>query len=342
VFHTQIDWKLYQQWLRNPDKGADSTGDYEKVEPGPAVVPLSNSQEQLPTLALKPLEGTEVGVYGADRFVYPDLPGYYEYRVLVYSSAGRVCSPVSATSFVSPLYDQPTKPKKDRELKDEPRQQPRTVGCRDVIFYPSTNTLELNIRLIHPRFHMRDEVSPLWVDAEELLTIQGESLRFGSLPDLYLTYQLYLRVNPDEKADAVLVPLAEITPPLGNNQTPPLGNNKTPSQTGFCAKAQLPGAEIDGGVTAEKTLKPLRVLQAPTNNNATSRLKSGELYLNFKLQLTQPQCAGVVSTIRNHLKNHLQDSQISNDSLRELIYLSVAREGVWSDIVQTAVMENQP
>jgi hypothetical protein len=343
VFHTQIDWKLYQQWLRNPDKGADSTGDYEKVEPGPAVVPLSDSQEQLPTLALKPLEGTEVGVYGADRFVYPDLPGYYEYRVLVYSSAGRVCSPVSETSFVSPLYDQPTKPKKDRELKDEPRQQPRTVGCRDVIFDLSTNTLELNIRLVHPRFHMRDEVSPLWVDAEELLKInQNESLRFGSLPDLYLTYQLYLRVNPDEKdeksAVPVLVPLAEITPPLGNNKTP----SKDGSQAGFCAKAQVPGAEIDGGVTPEKTLKPLPVLQAPTNTNATSRLKPGELYLNLKLQLTQPQCAGVVSTIRNHLKNHLQDSQISNDSLRELIYLSVAREGVWSDIVQTAVMENQP
>ena len=171
------------------------------------------------------------------------------------------------------------------------------------------------MRLIHPRFHLRDEISPLWVNAEEMFEVRkGEFIRYGSLPDAYLNYQLYIQENPGESfSDPVLLPLVEIVPPLIKGMTP--------EQLGWKAKAQLTGATFDGNSELN-----LSVLQAGDNANA-SRLELGELYLEFKLHLNDYQCEKVLHLLR----------QYSNqpEKIRSLIYLSVARDGVWSPIVQT-------
>ncbi|HAX77079.1 MAG TPA: hypothetical protein DCY88_14890 [Cyanobacteria bacterium UBA11372] len=288
----EIQWQLYQNWL--------NTAGFEQIKPGPFV--LKNERGEWNTLALKPIEGTQAGIYGADRYVFPDLPAYYEYRVAAYSTAGRVCSKVKTTSFTAPLYD-------------KIRQRPRTVACRDAIFNPEDSTLKLIVRLIHPRFHLRDEISPLWVNAEEMFEVRkGEFIRYGSLPDAYLNYQLYIQENPGESfSDPVLLPLVEIVPPLIKGMTP--------EQLGWKAKAQLTGATFDGNSELN-----LSVLQAGDNANA-SRLELGELYLEFKLHLNDSQCEKVLHLLR----------QYSNqpEKIRSLIYLSVARDGVWSPIVQT-------
>jgi peptidoglycan hydrolase-like protein with peptidoglycan-binding domain len=288
----EIQWQLYQNWL--------NTAGFEQIKPGPFV--LKNERGEWNTLALKPIEGTQAGIYGADRYVFPDLPAYYEYRVAAYSTAGRVCSEVKTTSFTAPLYD-------------KIRQRPRTVACRDAIFNPEDSTLKLTLRLIHPRFHLRDEISPLWVNAEEMFEVRkGEFIRYGSWPDAYLNYQLYIQENPDESfSDPVLLPLAEIVPPLIKGMTP--------ERLSWKAKAQLIGATFDGNSELN-----LSVLQAGDNANA-SRLELGELYLEFKLHLNDSQCEKVLHLLR----------QYSNqpEKIRSLIYLSVARDGVWSPIVQT-------
>ena len=292
VFPT-INWKLYQTWLKNAD--------IEKVKPGPQL--LRGEDGKWGSVALQPVEGTQAGIYGADRYVYPDLPAYYEYRVAVYSTAGRVCSDVSTTSFISPLYD-------------EKRQQPKTKECREVIFDSTKNTLKIAVRLIHPRFHMLEEISSLWVEAEEMLDVGEMQVRYGSLPDVFLKYQFYIQENPGEPIP-VLLPLAEIIPPLTKNNI----SEKQPASTdttGWNAKIQLIGAKFNN--ESDKELLNLPVSQAP--EKPTGNLEAGELYLEFTLNLDDSRCNKILSVLQK-------------SDARSLVYLSVTRDGVWSPIVPT-------
>ncbi|MEP0914436.1 hypothetical protein NDI45_26385 [Leptolyngbya sp. GB1-A1] len=320
-----VEWDRYQVWLNLPHD--DRPDSFETIVPGPQV--LRDETGKWNTLALDPMQGTESGIYAADRYVFPDLPGYYEYQVGVYSTAGRVCSPITQTEFVTPLYDQATSPPGDRPALEQPRQQPRSVDCRDVVFDPQQNRFQLKIRLIHARYHLRDEISPLWVNAEERLALGGQEMRYGSLPDLYLNYQLYLRVNPNEKtANPVLLPLAEIRPPLGKAAR--AMKDESEVRDAFVAQAQAAGVVIqleNDGDTPEAVLP---VSQAEVDREI-ERLAQGELYFDLTLALRGEASAKLLSDIRAYV---LQDTDIDaqRQRSRNLIYLAVAREGIWSDI----------
>jgi hypothetical protein len=301
-------WKIYQAWMN-------------ELEPlGSANPDNSPSLLEKTSVALTEVPGTLAAIYGSDRYIYPDLPGYYEYRVAVYSTAGRVCSPIKLTPFISPIYDRPTLPKDKRQLEDEPRQQPQTVPCREVSFNRDNNILIFKIRLIHYRNHLRDEIKALWrnEDIEDKLNVGTDTeafeIDYGSLPDLYLTYQIYLRENPEEEnfAEPILLPLAEIIPPLqkGNNQ----GNN--PSS--FKCKTQLTGVKH---VENQETIIDLPINQDSNN----SGLENGELYFKINLDFKDPACTEDLKKLRNY----------NPEKVGELIYLSVAREGVWSEIITT-------
>lgn len=320
-----INWDLYQGWLNLPHD--DRPHSFEAIVPGPQV--LRDETGKWNTLALNPMQGTESGIYAADRYVFPDLPGYYEYQVGVYSTAGRVCSPITQTEFVTPLYDQATKPPGDRTPLEQPRQQPRTVDCRDVVFDPKQNRFQLKIRLIHARYHLRDEISPLWVNAEERIALAGQEMRYGSLPDLYLNYQLYLRVNPDEEtAQPVLLPLAEIRPPLG--KTARAMKDESEMRDAFVAQAQAVGVVIQLKTDGDTPEAVVPVSQAEVDREI-ERLAQGELYFDLTLALRGEASAKLLSDIRAYVLQET-DADAQRQRSRELIYLAVAREGVWSDI----------
>ena len=296
-------WELYQAWMN-------------QLEPLDSTNPDKSPRLLEKSVALTEVPGTLAAIYGSDRYIYPDLPGYYEYRVAVYSTAGRVCSPIQTTPFISPIYDQPTLPKDKRQLEDEPRQQPQTVPCREVSFNRDNNILIIKIRLIHYRNHVRDEIKALWrndEDSEDKLNVSTDTeafeIDYGSLPDLYLTYQIYLRENPEEEdfAEPVLLPLAEIEPPLQKGSDP----------STFKSKTQLTGVKHEEN---QETID-LIIKQASDNNG----LEVGELYFQLNLDFNNPACTEALKKLRNY----------NPDKVGELIYLSVAREGVWSEIVTT-------
>jgi hypothetical protein len=240
-----------------------------------------------------------------------------------------VCSPVAQTEFVTPLYDQATQPLRDRTPLEQPRQQPRTVDCRDVVFDPKQNRFQLKIRLIHARYHLRDEISPLWVNAEERIALAGQEMRYGSLPDLYLNYQLYLRVNPNEEtAQPVLLPLAEIRPPLGKAAR--AMKDESEVRNAFVAQAQAAGVVIQLEKDGDTPEAVVPVSQAEVDREI-ERLAQGELYFDLTLALRGEASAKLLSDIRAYVLQET-DANAQRRRSRELIYLAVAREGVWSDI----------
>jgi peptidoglycan hydrolase-like protein with peptidoglycan-binding domain len=304
AFDAHVDWGLYQQWL--------DAQHYEEVKPGPQL--LAARPDQYDSIALKPVPGTDSGFYAADRYVFPDLPAYYEYRVGVYSSAGLARSPLSLTDFVTPLYDAPLT-KDEQELKPQPRQTPRTIGCRGVTFNDAQ--LTLRIRLVHPRFHMREEVAPLWVEAEERFLLKGQRLRYGSLPDLYLAYQVYLVTDKAAEGSGdpdVLKPLAQIIPPLRR------GAQQLPFD-GFELKPQIPG--ILPVLSDTVTLNGERYRLMPSQNN-TGTGQRGEVYFEFSLDFT----AEPGGQMRDWLRRHQEQPG-------PLIGLSVTREGIRSRYAET-------
>ena len=174
--------------------------------------------------AFDPVVGTDSGIYGADRYVFPDLLACYEYCVVASSAAGRVRSEPVATPYVTPLHDQPRRMPDGAADPNPPRQQPRTEGYGDAQFDSQHKRLTIQLRLVHPRLHLRDEIVPLWIENDDLLELPHESgdvpVKFGSLPDLFLAYQVYLRCNPAEPAGVVPVftPLISIVPPLATDR----------------------------------------------------------------------------------------------------------------------------
>ena len=176
-----FDWERYAAWV--------TASGIEPAPDGPPLV-LTPPKEDDPT-AYRLIPVTRSGLYGADRYVYPDMPGYYEYRVVATSTAGLRVSPPAASAFVAPLYD----------LE---RQRPRTRGVGRVTFDAAAHRVDLELHLVHPRQHLRDEMAGLWVACDEeiaLPLVSGSAapaeprIKYGSLPDLFLAYNLFLRSN---------------------------------------------------------------------------------------------------------------------------------------------------
>jgi hypothetical protein len=290
--------------------------------------------------AFEPVFGTESGLYGVDRYVYPDLPGYYEYRVSVLSTAGLAQSPLAATPFVAPLYDEPLverPPLAPDDLADGeapqlppptvrlPRQRPAADTGADSLaaitsaYDASGRILTLRIRLAHPRLHMRSQLRGLWVDADESLAelVGGENppaLRYGSLPDLALAYELYFNVNasPNEPPPpSVLVPIVVIEPPsMADDDVRTLFRAKSSDPT----RVQV--GEVGGGGVAWHDEADLRVV-APDAGGY-------ELQLDLRLQFVQS------ATTPN---DYLPKLKIAADGgrLHTLFEVAVVRRGARSE-----------
>ncbi len=201
-----VDWAAYAaDWARGMG--------YQEVEsdhPGRELQTSPPSEDD--PLSMRPLLPTQVGIYGADRYVVQDAPAYYEFRFAGLSAAGKARSPLAFTPFVQPLFDAEIQP-------------PTTEGRLHAELLAADDdelTLTLHVILAHSRLHLRPEIRGLWVHSDETLELRQDDgtthpVLFGSLPDLSLEYQVHINTNFDEDdADAlrVLNYLVGLIPPL--------------------------------------------------------------------------------------------------------------------------------
>jgi hypothetical protein len=127
------------------------------------------------------------------------------------------------------------------EGKEEDVQCPKSysylskIGAKEIVCYaryakysPKKQTLNLKLALVHYRFHMPEDLRPLWVDSDQTLKLSGSvdesvSLKLGSLPDLHLEYRIYLVINPGDPT-RICLPMLRISPPMAkNDQGSPIG-----------------------------------------------------------------------------------------------------------------------
>jgi hypothetical protein len=292
-----VDWELYADYVR--------ARGYEDVTPGPELdlAPLSAATQ----VAFQPVAGTRVGIFGADRYVFPDLPAYYEYRLAAYSTAGSARSPVAFTPFVKPLFD-------------AVRQRPTTEGRFEAEF--SGDRLILKVVLPHPRLHLRPEMRGLWVTADPLLSLPDDGdavdVRFGSTPDLYCHHQIYLNANyqpADPGAVGVLNNLVSILPPFDPQRM------TAGPQTTFLAKSS--------DETRIKILPPdLTGLGAAENIVRVAQLTDGAVCLIVPLRFTPES--------RDFVRPILEAGRQLAPAFDKVFFFSVCRGGVSSPIVPQA------
>jgi hypothetical protein len=279
-----LDWQKYQSWLDEKEQV--------NAEQSPkAYTPAGTISKPKILDPLQPVEeGKLPAVYGADRYVFPDLPGYYQYRVIAYSTAGRVHSDPKESTWVSPLY----------EAGEDARQRPVAEPCTVANYNRVNKSLQLQIPLIHPRQHLPESLRGLWVESDERLEIDDPaiSLRYGSLPDLYLTYQVYLWVNKGvgNGANQVYIPLLAISPP----------NLKADSGVDNWFKLALQAPGLDETVDVE-------LLQ----DNG-----SGQIFFSVALIFVGSQSENLLTAL----------NALAREDVREIIPLVVQRNGVWSEI----------
>lgn len=335
----KIDWKRYEtEFAQVLEKSELANSDIKLASGFTGRGRLDRVDDV--SRAFEPVFGSESSLYGVDRYVYPDLPGYYEYRVSVLSTAGLVQSPLAATPFVAPLYDEPRIERpplpSDEDVEGSvepqlapstvrlPRQQPAADTSTDSLaaittkFLPKDNVLNVRIRLAHPRLHMRPQLRGLWVDADEPFAelIGGENppkLHFGSLPDLALTYELYFNINAsinNQASAPVLVPIVVIEPP----------SMEEGKRTVFRAKSSDPTrvqlGEVSGGSVNWQNEADLQVV-AP---------EAGPYELQLELQVQFLQSATSPSDYLPKLKTATEA-----DRLHTLFEVAVARNGARSE-----------
>jgi hypothetical protein len=285
--YPDLKWQNYQGWLERTDKelvSPDTAPDLIKKDGTPGAPEDS--------IALKPIPEAQSGIYGADRYVYPDLPGYYEYRVVAYSTAGRRKSSPKETTWVAPLY----------QSDAGARQRPYAEQCRSATYDIGSQQLTLKIPLVHPRQHMKEEVRGLWVGADRVLSVKNSSdgstkadIRFGSLPDLYLTYQLYLWINRNTSGvTPVFLPLLRVIPP-----------DFGASGSWFKVEPQFPPSDA-----IEATL---------------GQEDDGELVFNLTLTFKSPQADAFITALQEEAENPA-------GNLTRIIPIVTQRNGIWSEL----------
>lgn len=297
-----VDWALYQSYI--------TANHYEEVRPGPEL-DLAPDSPNTP-LAFQPVEGTRVGVFGADRYVFPDLPAYYEYRLSVFSTAGLAQSPTASSPFVRPLFD-------------PVRQRPTTEG-KFAAEFSGVNRLVVRITLVHARIHLRPEMRGLWVTSDDCFSLPGQDgadpvpVRFGSLPDLYCDYQLYLNANyqPGNRlAVPVLNPLASLVAPFDpqreqSGQVPRRFLAKSPDENRV--RILPPDLSGDG---------------APENEVRVEQAADGAIRVVLPLRFTPES--------RDYIRPILQADAEDPKEFDKVLFFAVRRGGVSSRIVpQTA------
>lgn len=293
-----VDWAGYQRWLEA------------EVQPVPPTEDalLQREDGTWPEVS-RPAAMTDVAMYGADRYVYPDLPAYYQYRMLAFSTAGAVASPVKGTEFVTPLYSD----------SDDARQRPAAPACACAEFSEGQLTLLLQLP-IPERYYRQAELAQLWRDAEELVEVGDgkRKLRFGQLPDLMTQSQIYLSLPQD-----VLLPIARIAAPrLTTTETNPQHRLQ------FLAEAQATGALMTLPTGPAVKIAPVPVYQARPED----ALEAGALYLKVTLDLRDPRCEPLRARLREPPLVEIDDGsgRKSIPALHRYIYLRVGRAGVCS------------
>ncbi len=218
-----VDWGKngYVSWLKTRNyEAVDFPGDGRTlvltppIDPDPfAKPPVAGDPPSMLRLA-----ATRVGIFGADRYVVPDLPAYYEYRFAAISAAGRARSAPAFTPFVRPLFD-------------AVRQRPSSDGLL-LVDDSKLPDLTLEVVLVHSRLHLRSEMRGLWVDSDDTFPFKlsdGTTVnhKFGSLPDLALTYKVLINANYDPDnlgAFQVLNTHVSLIPPLDPQRQPDTGS----------------------------------------------------------------------------------------------------------------------
>lgn len=210
---TPLNWNLYKEWL---DKNK-----YEEVEPGPTFDSIGSNNSGI-------FKASEMAIFGADRYIMPDLPAYYEYRVAVCSNAGLRRSSYAFSPWMQPMWE---------DGKEEEVQCPKTYVytkkingnenayyIRHAYYSPKSRILNLKLALVHYRFHMPEDLRPLWVDSDKTLKMSDSEsdIKLGSLPDLHLEYRIYLIVNPEEKP-RICLPMLRILPPMAKKNGNTIG-----------------------------------------------------------------------------------------------------------------------
>lgn len=220
-----VDWKAYNSWAAEENQ-EQTVSDVGFDHP----------------LVAAPVSGTEQGIFGADRYIFRDMPAYYEYRVHTSASAGRARSKTVKTGWVTPLVQSFSS---EPESNDSPapklnHQIPRISPPISNVFVQDSNpalaklivTLDLPIN----RHIMPPELRPLWVDAEAKLNLAGVPapsppappavpappvedvpVNWGTLVDLDMEQQLFLRLDAPNlqgkwppKQDPLLLPITRL------------------------------------------------------------------------------------------------------------------------------------
>jgi len=227
---TGVDWEAYRRWLDRSGVDVAAGEDGSAVSEAYRLVPLPGATQPAspePTLRDELLSYSDA-IFGTDRVRYPDVPGYYEYRALAYSTAGFERSEVAVSGWVAPIYDGP-RPGDRNSTTVRYRQRPRAETAAFAEIKPSGDTVEIQFRLIHPRAHLPVETGKLWIEAEQSFECGATTkvpVRYGSLPDLMLNYRLYIK-DPDARTDdggqavECLLHVAEVLAPGDQRNTMP-------------------------------------------------------------------------------------------------------------------------
>jgi peptidoglycan hydrolase-like protein with peptidoglycan-binding domain len=302
-----VDWNRYQRWLDfrkyeeiefvQQEIEGDESNMCESPDRQILLIPSTNSPAWPPTSwnAMRTLPVTQVGIYGADRYVIPDVPAYYEYRFAAFSTAGNAQSPLAVTPFVKPLFDEVIQP----PTSDGFMFAESFVIDDEGSLLNGETILMLEIVLSHPRLHLRPEMRGLWVQSDETFQLPLEHIdgfidhRYGSLPDLELEYVLLFNGNYDKDEPngfQVLNPLITLIPPLDPQRQPdeqgrysPLFLAKSPDES--CAKildaGRMPQREatvsyiqdsVDGSIRAKIELVVGRKSGEDVNDSPKARM----------------------------------------------------------------------
>ena len=310
-----IEWDAYRRWLlANNHESPDG-------QPVKGPVLIKRNDEEVEELSLESVPGTETGLYGADRFVLPDLPGYYEYRAVAYSTAGRRSSPIATTGWVRPQYDadvlHPDSPDLTKPLLTA-RQPPQTVPVARVdIVSEKPDAFTVELLLIHPRFHLRKQMRSLWVESDRVIDVGASGVKLGSLPDLALSYQVFFwqNYNPKKQTppdDPVYVPLARVLSPVTGNAT------------WFQTEAQFPGLKIDENDTFTPTV------QIPETD--PGELARGALRLRLRFVRKKENAGGAAAEGLFAVLRDAADMPPDMGGLEALFPINVERDGVRSKL----------
>lgn len=291
-----VNWALYQSYLLN--------GAYEERTPGPPIE-LGPEREDTP-LSFRPIEGTRVGIFAADRYVFHDIPADYEYRLSAFSTAGAAQSPTAYSPFISPLYDLV-------------RQRPTTEGRFEAFL--DGDKLVLKVTMVHPRLHLRPDLRGLWVDSDEIIPCPQAGKKtvgifLGSLPDLIVDYRVYLNANyrpGDPRAVPVLNLLVELVSPLDpkrrtGNSTPKLYLARSPDEKRVLV---LPSDQTGEG--------------APEEQVVIEQAANGAIVLVVPLRFT-PEAREFISPIK-------EAAAQQSPEFDKVFFFAVRRGGVESQIV---------